>query len=485
MKIAQILANYSLAEADELRKAIGKKKPEVMANHKARFTKGAAENGVDLDKAEKLFMLIEKFGGYGFNKSHSAAYALVSYQTMWLKAHYPAAFMAAVCSADMDNTDKVVPLIEECRRMKLKVEPPQVNISEYKFTAADERTVVYGLGAIKGVGESAIEAIIQERNAGGPFEDLFGFCRRIDLRKVNRRVLESLVRAGALDGLGKNRATLLMQLPLALKLAEQHHEMAAAGQNDLFGMSDPQPVTSSHSQVIPDDVEEWEEEQRLLGEKETLGLYLTGHPIDRYADELGQVVSSRIGDLSLDNGAPPGQRRKGVSVVVAGLVVSASHRQTQRGRMGTVVLDDRSGRIECTVFSEAYETHRELISADKILVVSGSLNYDEFRGGLSIRVDNLLTFEQARAHYAGLLSLNVKLNGLGAGEFREKLLQILSPFRGGSTGIRLHYQTSKASGEIQLGQEWRVSPTDELLRRLEQLLGQGAVNVGYRTKAVN
>jgi len=485
MQIAQVLAGYSLGGADLLRRAMGKKKPEEMAKQGEIFRKGAVERGVNEETARYIFDLMEKFAGYGFNKSHSAAYALVSYQTIWLKAHYPAAFMAAVCSADMDNTDKVVPLIEECRRMKLKVEPPQVNISEYKFTAADEQTVVYGLGAIKGVGESAIEAIIQERNASGPFADLFGFCRRIDLRKVNRRVLESLVRAGALDGLGKNRATLMMQLPLALKLAEQHHEMAAVGQNDLFGMSDPQPVEASHAQVIPDDVEEWEEEQRLLGEKETLGLYLTGHPIDRYADELRQVVSSRIGDLSLDNGATPGQRRKGVSVVVAGLVVSASHRQTQRGRMGTIVLDDRSGRIECTVFSEAYETHRELISADKILVVSGSLNYDEFRGGLSIRVDNLLTFEQARAHYAGLLSLNVKLNGCDAGGFREKLQQILNPFRGGSTGIRLHYQTGKASGDIQLGQEWRVNPTDDLLRRLEQLLGQGAVNVGYRTKAVN
>jgi DNA polymerase-3 subunit alpha len=486
MQIAQVLAGYSLGGADLLRRAMGKKKPEEMAKQGEIFRTGAVERGVEEKTATYIFDLMEKFAGYGFNKSHSAAYALVSYQTMWFKAHYPAAFMAAVCSADMDNTDKVVPLIEECRRMKLQVEPPQVNLSEYKFTAADEKSVVYGLGAIKGVGESAIESIIQERQANGPYKDIFEFCRRIDLRKANRRVMESLVRAGALDGLGKNRATLMLQLPLALKLAEQHHEMEARGQNDLFGMGDPQPAEASHAQVIPDDVEEWEEEQRLQGEKETLGLYLTGHPIDRYADELTQVVTSRIGDLSLDNnGGGQGQRRKGVPVVVAGLVVTASHRQTQRGRMGTVLLDDRSGRIECTLFSDAYETHRELVSADKILVVSGSLNYDEFRGGLSIRVDNVLTFEQARAHYAGLLKLNVKLNRLDAGGFREKLQQILHPFRGGATGIRLHYQTKQASGDIVLGQEWRVNPTDELLRRLEQLVGQGAVKVGYRPRAAN
>ncbi len=485
MQIAQVLAGYSLGGADLLRRAMGKKKPEEMAKQGEIFRAGAVERGVEEETARYIFDLMEKFAGYGFNKSHSAAYALVSYQTMWLKAHYPAAFMAAVCSADMDNTDKVVPLIEECRRMKLKVEPPQVNLSEYKFTATDDNTVVYGLGAIKGVGESAIESIIQEREAEGKYKDIFEFCRRIDLRKANRRVMESLVRAGALDGLGKNRATLMLQLPLALKLAEQHHEMEARGQNDLFGMGDPQPTESSHAQVIPDDVEEWEEEQRLQGEKETLGLYLTGHPIDRYADELSQVASSRIGDLSLDNSGPPGQRRKGVPVVVAGLVVSATHRQTQRGRMGTVVLDDRSGRIECTLFSDAYETHRELVSADKILVVSGSLNYDEFRGGLSIRIDNVLTFEQARAHYAGLLNLNVKLNGLDAGGFREKLQQILHPFRGGTTGIRLHYQSKQASGDIVLGQEWQVNPTDELLRRLEQLVGQGAVRVAYRQRMAN
>ncbi|MCU7837993.1 MAG: DNA polymerase III subunit alpha [Candidatus Thiodiazotropha sp. (ex Troendleina suluensis)] len=483
MQIAQVLAGYSLGGADLLRRAMGKKKPEEMAKQGEIFRKGAVERGVEEETATYIFDLMEKFAGYGFNKSHSAAYALVSYQTMWLKAHYPAAFMAAVCSADMDNTDKVVPLIEECRRMQLKVEAPQVNLSEYKFIAADDQTVVYGLGAIKGVGESAIESVIHERKSNGPYQDIFGFCRRIDLRKVNRRVLESLIRAGALDGLGANRATLMLQLPLALKLSEQHHAMQAVGQNDLFGMGDPQPAEASHAQVIPNDVDEWEEEQRLQGEKETLGLYLTGHPIDRYAEELCHISSSRIGDLSLDASPVPGQRRRGVPVVVTGLVVSASHRQTQRGRMGTLVLDDRSGRIECTLFSEAYAQHRELIAADNILVVSGSLNYDEFRGGLSIRADNLLTFEQARSHYAGLLNVNLTLNGLDAAVLSEKLQQILTPFRGGTTGIRLHYQTTVACGDIQLGKEWQVNPTDELLRRLEQFFGPGSVHVGYRNSA--
>ncbi|MEN8177896.1 MAG: DNA polymerase III subunit alpha, partial [Pseudomonadota bacterium] len=488
MQIAQVMAGYSLGGADLLRRAMGKKKPEEMAKQRAVFKEGSEQNNIDPELAMKIFDLVEKFAGYGFNKSHSAAYALVSYQTSWLKAHYPAAFMAAVCSADMDNTDKVVPLIDECRRMQLMVEPPQVNLSQYKFTIADEKTVIYGLGAIKGVGEAAIEAMVAERDANGSFSGLFEFCRRIDMKKVNRRVLESLIRAGALDGMGANRATLMLQLPLALKMAEQHHAMQAVGQNDLFGMSDPQPTEASQSQVVPDDVEEWEDEQRLQGEKETLGLYLTGHPIDRYEAELRQITSSRIGELSLDSspgngqypkGASYGAQRRGVPVVVVGLVVTASHRQTQRGRMGTVLLDDSSGRIEVTLFSETYETHRDLLAADRILVVSGSLSYDEFRGGLSIRADNVLTFEQARGHYASQLSLNVKLNGSNASGFRHELLQTLSPFKGGTTGIRLHYQSPQAEGELQFGKEWMVNPTDELLRRLERLLGNENVKVIY------
>jgi DNA polymerase-3 subunit alpha len=283
-----------------------------------------------------------------------------------------------------------------------------------------------------------------------------------------------------MDGLGTNRASLMLQLPLALKMAEQHHQAMQMGQNDLFGMSDAQPLAASHSQVVPDDVDDWDDEQRLQGEKETLGLYLTGHPIDRYEAELPQIVSARIADLSLD--ASPGngqQRRRGVPVVVAGLVVSATHRQTQRGRMGTILLDDRSGRIEATLFSETYETHRDLLAADRILVVSGSLNYDEFRGGLSIRADNLLTFEQARGHYAGQLGLKVELNGANVCGFRQELFQILAPFKGGTTGIRLRYQTPQAEGDMLFGQEWMVNPTDELLRRLERLLGNENVRVIY------
>ncbi len=297
MQIAQVLAGYTLGGADLLRRAMGKKKAEEMAKQREIFQAGSEQRGVKAETATYIFDLMEKFAGYGFNKSHSAAYALVSYQTLWLKAHYPAAFMAAVLSADMDNTDKVVTLIDECRSMGLGVLPPTVNRSECRFTAADDQTVVYGIGAIKGVGESAIEAMLEARRTDGRFRDLWDFCRRIDLHKANRRVLEALIRAGALDELGPNRATLMAQLPMALKLAEQHKESQAAGQVDLFGGAVDSVAAEPDPQLAARVWDEWEEDERLQGEKETLGLYLTGHPINRYDAELEAMVGARLGTL--------------------------------------------------------------------------------------------------------------------------------------------------------------------------------------------
>ena len=485
MQIAQVLAGYTLGGADLLRRAMGKKKAEEMAKQRAIFMQGAVQRGVEADTANYIFDLMEKFAGYGFNKSHSAAYALVSYQTMWLKAHYPAAFMAAVLSADMDTTDKVVTLVDECRAMGLNVTSPHVNHSAYMFTVTDSDKVVYGLGAIKGVGEAAIESIIEARRQDGTYRDLFDFCRRIDQRRANRRVLESLIRAGALDELGTNRATLMAQLSLALKMAEQHHAMQDAGQNDLFGMGAGEPEAPPDMQVVPDDSEEWDDELRLQGEKETLGLYLTGHPIDRYERELAKLGATRIAKLSLDSGGDSGFRKRGGRrVMVAGLAVSVSHRQTQRGRMANLLLDDRSGRIEATLFSEAYEEYRELLGGDRVLVVTGNLNYDEYRGGLGIRVEQVLAFEQARALHASCLRLTLdwqllELRGASGKAFVAELEQVLSPYRGGDCELRLCYRRPDAKAVLRFDEGWNVTPADELLRRLERLLGSAAVEVVY------
>ncbi len=332
MQIAQVLAGYTLGGADMLRRAMGKKKPEEMAKQREIFMQGAIARGVDKGLASKIFDLMEKFAGYGFNKSHSAAYALLSYHTAWLKQHYPAEFMAAVLSSDMDNTDKVVSLIEDCHKQDLEVRPPDINESVYQFSVHDPKTVIYGLGAIKGVGGAALDGIIEERSEDGPFVDLYDFCRRNDTRKVNRRVMEALIKAGALDALGSNRATLMASLNNAMQLAEQNHAAALAGQDDMFG-SDDVPEQRSNVHIV--EVEDWEDEQRLFNEKETLGLYLTGHPIDKYEDELRHFTDCTLADVAsiapMDTGGN-GYRQRGKQCRLAGLMVSLRVRKHRARR---------------------------------------------------------------------------------------------------------------------------------------------------------
>ena len=485
MQIAQVLAGYTLGGADLLRRAMGKKKPEEMAKQGEIFRTGAVARGVEEDTATYIFDLMEKFAGYGFNKSHSAAYALVSYQTLWLKAHYPAAFMAAVLSSDMDNTDKVVTFIEECRAMKLKVEPPDVNRSSYMFTIDGDDTVVYGLGAIKGVGEGAIEGIVESRSRDGRFADLFDFCRRIDLKKANRRVLESLIRAGALDHLGNNRATLMIQLPLALKMAEQHAAMQAAGQNDLFGMSEPEPAAPAPG-VVPDGVEEWDDDQRLAGEKETLGLFLTGHPIDFYESELKSLVNSRIVRLSLDDVRETrGRRGGGKKVTVAGMVVAVNRRNTQRGTMASVLLDDKSGRIEAALFSETYEQYRDQIATDRVLVVEGTLVHDEYRGGLGIRADRVTALEDVRLARARLLEITLHeawllQKGLTTTEAIAQLRSVMTPAVGKGCEVCVRYRRLDAEVLLKLGEGWQIRPGDVFLRQVQRLLGPGTISLRFR-----
>jgi DNA polymerase-3 subunit alpha len=479
MQIARVLAGYTLGGADLLRRAMGKKKAEEMAKQRAVFQKGAVERGVEPETATYIFDLMEKFAGYGFNKSHSAAYALVSYQTLWLKAHHPAAFMAAVLSADMDNTDKVVTLIDECREMRLKVEPPAINKSEHRFTVADAKTVIYGIGAIKGVGESAIDATLQARRDGGAFKDIWDFCRRIDLHKANRRMLEALIRAGALDGLGENRATLMAQLPMAIKLAEQHKETRAAGQVDLFGVLEEGPSDVPDSQLAARTWSEWEDEQRLQGEKETLGLYLTGHPINRFDAELNAMSGTRIGPL-MQSTRGGGDREKRT---VAGLVVGVRHNKTQRGRMASVVLDDRTGRIEVACFPDLYEQVRDLLEMDRILVVSGSLSFDDYRDSWSLRADQVRTLEQAREVLADHLSLLLDLRDPSkharGRTLVAELRNILAAFAGRGLPVRIDFFRPGARGQLVLGNAWRAQPSDELLKRLRHLLGPEAVRISY------
>jgi len=451
---------------------MGKKKPEEMAKQREFFLSGAKEKGVDPDVASSIFDLMEKFAGYGFNKSHSAAYALVAYQTAWLKAHFPAAFMAAVLSADMDHTDKVVSLIDECRRMGLEVRPPDINRCAYRFTVADESTVRYGLGAIKGVGQSAIDAVLAERDENGPFADLFELCRRIDLRKANRRVLDALIRAGALDSLGPTRSVMAASLDHALQIAEQHNKNDAAGQNDLFGLD--APAVAPQESELPGDgafvtVPEWSEEDRLAAEKETLGLYLTGHPINRYEAELQRLVSCRLADLR-----PAGKR----SLTVAGMVVDLRTRNTARGRMAFVTLDDRTARADVTVYSEVLQKCADLLARDRIIVVRGTCSVDDYTGQCAITAEDLYDVQQARDAFARKLIVRLDAARAGNGLVAE-LQGILGPYRQGPCPVTIDYHGTEAGARLALGAAWQVKVTDTLLEQLRAALGQESICVEY------
>ncbi|KJG35209.1 DNA polymerase III subunit alpha [Photobacterium angustum] len=468
MQIAQVLAGYTLGGADMLRRAMGKKKPEEMAKQRAVFEEGSIKNGVDGELSMKIFDLVEKFAGYGFNKSHSAAYALVSYQTLWLKAHYPAEFMAAVMTADMDNTDKIISLVDECHRMKLKLLPPDVNKGLYRFNVDEDGAVVYGIGAVKGVGEGPIENIISAREKVGHFKDLFDFCARIDTKKVNKRVLEKLIKSGAMDRLGPNRAAMLATLDDAIKAASQHHQAEAFGQADMFGVltAAPEEVENKYANIpeAPDKV--W-----LEGERETLGLYLTGHPINAYISELKHYTTWRLKDAQ--------QTGRDKVATVAGLVIAARVMTTKRGtRIGLMTLDDRSGRMEVMLFSDALDRYVDLLEKDKIVVVSGQVSFDDFNGGLRMSAREVLDISEAREKHLRGLAISVTEQQIDE-QFFARFSQVLEPHRAGTVPVNVYYQRSNARAKLTLGTEWRITPADQLISDLKTLLGDKQVELEF------
>ena len=468
MQIAQVLAGYTLGGADMLRRAMGKKKPSEMAKQRVVFEQGAIDNGVDGELSMKIFDLVEKFAGYGFNKSHSAAYALVSYQTLWLKAHYPAEFMAAVMTADMDNTDKIISLVDECHRMNLKLLPPDVNKGLYRFNVDDEGAVVYGIGAVKGVGEGPIENIISAREKDGYFKDLFDFCARIDTKKVNKRVLEKLIKSGALDRLGPNRAAMLATLDDAIKAASQYHKAQESGQEDLFGVLTEAPEEVEHAYA---NIAEAPESVWLEGERETLGLYLTGHPINAYIPELKHYTTWRLKDAQ--------QTGRDKVASVAGLVIAARVMTTKRGsRIGLMTLDDRSGRMEVMLFTDALDRYIDLLEKDKIVVVSGQVSFDDFNGGLRMSAREVLDISEAREKHLRGVAISVTEEQIDE-QFFSRFSQVLEPHRAGTVPVHMYYQRSNARAKFTLGTEWRVTPADKLLSDLKMLLGDKQVELEF------
>ncbi len=482
MQIAQVLAGYSLGGADLLRRAMGKKKAEEMAKERAKFEAGSAERGVDPKTATQIFDLMEKFAEYGFNKSHSAAYALVAYQTAWLKVHYPAEFMAAVLSSDMDNTDKVVSFLDEARALGIDVLPPDVNGSNYMFEAMDDRTIRYGLGAVKGVGRGACEAIAEERANAGRYADLLDFCKRVDTAKLNRRTLEALISAGALDALAPNRASLMLQLPEVLKATDQINRNRNAGMVDMFGNSSGAP------DIVIDlpTCAEWPLSQKLNGERETLGHYLSGHPLDPYRDELQTLVGTHLGRLDqlYESAAPSRGRSQGgedgggrqwraeATVILAGQVVGMRKRGDSQA---FVHLEDGRGRIECAFFAEAYFEYQTLLTRDRILIVEGGLREDEFSGGFALRARRCWDFRQVCAQQAQRLSLRLDLREPG---LMQKVEGLLAQHRPGHTPLRLDLllpQGTAGTLDLNGGQSVRVEA--DLPSALRALPGVRTVKV--------
>ncbi|HRD70218.1 MAG TPA: DNA polymerase III subunit alpha [Legionella sp.] len=461
MQIAQVLANYTLGAADMLRRAMGKKKPEEMAKQRESFTEGAKARGVDESVATHIFDLMEKFAGYGFNKSHSAAYALVAYQTAWLKAHYPAAFMAAVMSSDMDNTDKVVTFIDECAHMKLNVLPPSINSSLYPFTVSDEKTIIYGLGAIKGVGESAIDCITQERIQNGSYTDLFQFCQRLDLRKVNRRVLEALIKSGGFDDWQIERAVLNASLEKALKVAEKEHQNQNSGQFDLFSLLED----NAHEQEYLT-CKTWSEAQRLEGEREVLGFYLTGHPADQYRREFGDFIVP-ISQLN------PSQHKK---AIICAQVSGIRKIVTKRGKKLVIIgLDDSTGRMDVVVFGELFDQFTEPLASGNMLVVEGEVAHDDYNGGVKMTALQLYSVSDARTRFARCLELRLNPESKS---LLSSLQQALKT-HAGKCVVQLAYMNDYAKASLNLAKQWHVTPCDELLSLLSTILGEEQVAMRY------
>ncbi len=474
MQMAQIIGGYSLGGADLLRRAMGKKKAEEMAQHRELFREGAAKNGLTAEKADDTFDLMEKFAGYGFNKSHAAAYALLAYYTAWLKAHHPAAFMAANMSLAMDDTDKVKILFDDCKLNKLQVLPPDVNASEYRFAPTDAKTIRYGLGGIKGSGQGAIEDILRAREEK-PFADLFDFCERVDRRQVNRRTIEALIRAGAFDSLNDNRGQLLASVSRAMEAAEQKAE--SANQVSLFDlMAD---AGESHRPELVDEPA-WAPKRMLQEEKQALGYYFSGHLFDAYRDEVGRFLKGTLAGLEKEvqgNGGGYGRDVRGK--VIAGVITGMRTQMTQRGKMLIVLLDDGTGQVEMTVFNELFDANRHMFREDEMVIVQGNARHDTFTGGVRFTAESVMDLVAARAKYAEAVGL--AFNGNAS---TELLRELLTPYLANVANtpgvpVRVSYATTGARCEAELGRQWLVTPSDDALASFRAALSGENVRMLY------
>ncbi|SFV86315.1 DNA polymerase III alpha subunit [hydrothermal vent metagenome] len=465
MQSAQVMAGYSLGGADLLRRAMGKKIASEMDAQRSVFVEGAAKNDIDEKKANEIFDLIDKFSGYGFNKSHSVAYAYVSYQTAWLKSHYPAAFMASVLSRMMDDTDKVSFTVNEVQMMALTIEGPNVNESLYEFSIKDDKTLTYGLGAIKGVGEAVVELLVTEREANGKYQDLFDFCMRIEKRALNKRALEALIYSGALDGFGIDRASLIQTYPSAIKQAEQQQNDRSSGQSGLFGEIQGCQEYETHYVIVPP----FSFRQTLQFEKIVMGYYFYNHPTDEYKNDLKAITATLPKDLIF---------RKGKEVRVLALISDIYYRTTRKGKlMASLTLEDGKTVLNAIVFAKVLETEgiSEQLKVDAVVVISGKIERDDYRDGWQLVVDNIENIDSVKERYAR--SFDISLSSQHIKLFDQLAIELKQ--NRGKCPVKLTYQTEKSTGVVCLGGEYGVQPSQQLIERVDTLLKHNASQINY------
>ncbi len=462
MKIASALASYTMAEADGLRKAMGKKIVAMMAEHRERFVKGAVQNGHAEDKAKALFDLMEKFGGYGFNKSHSAAYALIAYQTAFLKAHYPVEFIAALLTSEMNSIDGVVKYINECRTHQIEVQPPDVNSGDSMFTVTDGK-IHFSLVAVKNVGEGAVEAIVQERRDNGPYASLFDFCERVDLRKVNKRVVESLIGCGAFDSTGAPRSQMMAVLEDALDYGQKVQKERCDPQMGLFddGVECNLSVTAP---AIPD-IPEWEDKERLATEKECLGFYISGHPLTRYEKTMAKFATTHTAALA--------EVSDGRMVRIGGMVTTSKVIRTKKEElMAFIQLEDLNGSMEVVVFPSVYATCQELLNADRPVFVQGKVQQDE--KGAKILADTIIPMAEAEAIWTAKVQFNIDVNRSDK-QTLGGLRNLLRRHPGECQGLICLSISKNVQAVITMAEDWRIQPGEALSREVKGLLGYEAV----------
>ncbi|GKT08026.1 DNA polymerase III subunit alpha [Desulforhabdus sp. TSK] len=466
MKIASVLANYSLGEADILRRAMGKKIPEVMAAQRDRFITGAKENRFDLAKANHIFDLMEKFAGYGFNKSHSAAYALIAYQTAYLKAHYPTEFMAALLNSFLSSTDQVVKLINECNEKKIEILPPDVNASSKDFTVVDGK-IRFGLGAVKNVGETAIEVILDSRREQGDFSSLFDFCQRVETTRVNRRVLEQLIKCGAFDSLHANRAGVMAALDAALEKAQIMQRDRQSGQMNMFDLLRSRQKTPP--QALPD-VPAWDSRITLQFEKEALGFYISGHPLDFYAERLASLCSADTQRVR--------EKLEGTEAVLCGMLSVIKELTTKKGdRMAFLALEDKEGIVEVVAFSEAFSQARDLLQGDEPLVVIGKIQHDE--KGTKIIANSILTLDEAQVQTVDSVRIHLRADHIDRdGLSRLRHLLMSHP---GECKTFLHLLVERhGEAVIALNSKLQVNPTRSFFEEMDQYFGPNSSEAVYK-----